>query len=144
MAWRSHIATQNWVNTGSSNGLMSDGTKPLPDLHSVSCNDIHMWVISQEIPQPSITKMDLKITYLWFNSTLPGTNELMCNIDNDKHIGANGQATTERNYNIDVESNQKQLMLTETTDKNARRLRNISHPTFLLNMIKIYRQWNRS
>ena len=27
--WR-HLATENWVNIGSDNDLLSDGTKPLP------------------------------------------------------------------------------------------------------------------
>ena len=31
---------------------------------------------SQEMPQPSITKFDLKITYLIFHSNFPGANEL--------------------------------------------------------------------
>ena len=37
---------------------------------------IHMRAISQKIPQPSITKISLKITYLKFYSTLPGANKL--------------------------------------------------------------------
>ena len=28
--WR-HVSTWNWVNIGSGNGLMPDGTKPLPE-----------------------------------------------------------------------------------------------------------------
>ena len=38
--------------------------------------DIHMRAISQEMPQPSITKISLKITYLKFHSNFPGANEL--------------------------------------------------------------------
>ena len=26
-----HMATENWVNIGSGNGLLPDGTKPLPE-----------------------------------------------------------------------------------------------------------------
>ena len=37
---------------------------------------MHLRVISQEIPQPSITKTSLKIVYLKFHSNLPGANEL--------------------------------------------------------------------
>ena len=33
--------------------------------------------ISQEMPQPSVTEIRLKITYLKFHSNLPGANELM-------------------------------------------------------------------
>ena len=36
-----------------------------------------MKVISQEIPQPSVTKINLKITYLKVNQNLPGAKELM-------------------------------------------------------------------
>ena len=38
-------------------------------------SNIHLR-ISHEIPQPSITEMDLKITYPKFHSILPGSNEL--------------------------------------------------------------------
>ena len=39
-------------------------------------SDIHIRAISQEMPQPSITKIHLKITYLKFYSNFPGANEL--------------------------------------------------------------------
>ena len=39
-------------------------------------NDIHIRAISQEMPQKSITKIHLKITYLKFHSNFPGANEL--------------------------------------------------------------------
>ena len=39
-------------------------------------SDIHIWAISQEMPQPPITKICLKITYLKFRSVFPGANEL--------------------------------------------------------------------
>ena len=39
-------------------------------------SDIHIKAISQEIPQPSITKICLKITCLKFHSYFPGANEL--------------------------------------------------------------------
>ena len=41
-------------------------------------SDIHIRTISQEMPQPSITKICLKITCLKFHSNFPGANELMC------------------------------------------------------------------
>ena len=43
---------------------------------SVKSSDIHIRAISQEMPQPSITKIYLKITCLKFNSNFPGANEL--------------------------------------------------------------------
>ena len=46
------------------------------DLSSVRFSDNHLRAISQEIPQSSITEISLKITYLDFNSNLPGVNEL--------------------------------------------------------------------
>ena len=47
------------------------------DLSSVRSSDNHLRVISQEIPQPWITKIGLKITYLKFKENLPEANELM-------------------------------------------------------------------
>ena len=38
--------------------------------------DIHIRAISQEMPQPSITKICLKITYLKFHSNFSGVHEL--------------------------------------------------------------------
>ena len=46
------------------------------DWSSVKFSDIHIRAISQEMPQPSITKIHLKITYLKFHSNFPGANEL--------------------------------------------------------------------
>ena len=40
-------------------------------------SDIRFKIISLVIPQPSITKISLKITYLKLHSNLPGVNELM-------------------------------------------------------------------
>ena len=51
------MGRQIWVNNGSGNGLMPDGTKPLHvtnvDLSSVRSSDIHLRTSSQEITQPS-------------------------------------------------------------------------------------------
>ena len=46
------------------------------DLSSMSSSDKHPKAMSQEMPQPSITKISLNITYLKFHSQLPGFNEL--------------------------------------------------------------------
>ena len=43
---------------------------------SVKSSHIPVRAISQEMPQPSITKIRLKITYLKFHSIFPGANEL--------------------------------------------------------------------
>ena len=79
------MATEIWVNIGSGNGLLPDGTKPLPEPmltdHHLKSSDIHIWIISQEMPQPSITKI---VPYLKFHSNFPGANELTCAIT---HIG---------------------------------------------------------
>ena len=66
------MKTENWVNIGSGNGLLPDGTKPLP----VRSGDIHRKASSQEIPQPSITEIIWKIKYIKFHSNFPGANEL--------------------------------------------------------------------
>ena len=74
------MTTEIWVNFGSGNGLLPDGTKPLPEPmltnHQRSPNDIHIRAISQEMPQTSITKIHLKFTYLNIYSNFPGANEL--------------------------------------------------------------------
>ena len=46
------------------------------DLLSMRSSDNHLTAISQEIPQPSITKISLEITYLKFYLTLPGANAM--------------------------------------------------------------------
>ena len=43
---------------------------------SVKFSGIHIRIISQEMPQPSTTKIHLKMTYLKFHSNFPGANEL--------------------------------------------------------------------
>ena len=46
------------------------------DLSSVRSSGIHLRAILQEIPQPSVNEISLKITYLKFCSNLPGADEL--------------------------------------------------------------------
>ena len=74
------MATEICVNIGSDNGLLPDGTKPLPEPmltdHQWSPSDTHIRAISQEMLQPSITKICLKITNLNINSDFPGANKL--------------------------------------------------------------------
>ena len=67
-----------WVNIGSGNGLLPDGTKPLPEpmLTDHQWSDIYITAISQEMPQPSNTEICLKITYLKFHSNFPADSEL--------------------------------------------------------------------
>ena len=80
------MVTEIWVNIGSGNGLLSDSTKPLPELMfdwpSVKSSDIHIMAISQEMPQPSITKIHVKITYLKLHLNFPGANELLLKLHN--------------------------------------------------------------
>ena len=47
------------------------------DLSLVRSSGIHLRAISSEIPQPSLTKINLKIIYLKLNWNLPGLNELI-------------------------------------------------------------------
>ena len=82
----------------------------------MSCIGICLSSTQQEIPQPWIIKIDLKITYLRFKATFPGANELMCNIGNDTSNGANGQATaknkcTEQSEATDVQADKLKEML---------------------------------
>ena len=74
------MATEIWVNIGSGNGLLPDGTKPLtkPMLTFQHKGPVMLiWrAISLEISQPSIIKISLKIIFLRFYWNLPGANEL--------------------------------------------------------------------
>ena len=62
------MASEIGINIASGIGLLSDGTKPLPEPMlanhhpSVRPSDILLRAISLKIPQPSITKISLKIT----------------------------------------------------------------------------------
>ena len=60
------MATEIWVNIGSGNGLLPVRQQAITwtnvDWSSVKSSDIHIRAISQEMPQPSITKICLKIT----------------------------------------------------------------------------------
>ena len=44
---------------------------------SVESSDIHIRAVSQEMPQPSISKICLKIACLKFHSNFPGPNVLL-------------------------------------------------------------------
>ena len=95
-----HMDTYTRVNIGSCNGrLMLDGTKPLSEAmltHKKSpVRDVHLRAILQEIPQPPITKVYLKTTfvkYLWniFSGNVKGLVRnrrhplTRANVDKDK------------------------------------------------------------
>ena len=76
-----HMATWISGNIDSGNGLLPGGTKPLPEptltYQPARSNDNNPREISQQIPQPTITKYILKITCLKFHSNIPWANELM-------------------------------------------------------------------
>ena len=56
------------------------------DLSWVRSSGLHLRAILQETPQPSVTKISLKITYLKFCSNLPGANELKVNLSGTSRI----------------------------------------------------------
>ena len=70
------MTTQIWGNIGSGNGLVPDGIKTLPESNVDLSSIIHLGANSQKIPQPSIAKSSLRITYLNCHSNLPLNNEL--------------------------------------------------------------------
>ena len=72
------MATKIWFDISSGKGLLLGGIKPLPEpmLTGHQSSNIHIRAISQEMPQPSITKIILRITYLKLYSNFPGVNEL--------------------------------------------------------------------
>ena len=83
-AWRHQTIT--WTNV---------------DLSSVSSSGIHLRVILQEIPQPSVTEISMKITYLKFCSNLPGANELSP-LMHDPYISGNGNKFISLSGSIDL------------------------------------------
>ena len=62
------------------------------DWQSVKSSDIHISTISQEMPQPSITKIRLKITHIEFHSNFPGANELTLSNTIHLRIGCSSNA----------------------------------------------------
>ena len=73
------MATETWVNIGSGNGLLPDGTKPLLEpmlTYHQKGLVAFIWGQFHEIPQPPFIKVSLKITYLKLNWNLPGVSEL--------------------------------------------------------------------
>ena len=74
------MAAKNWVNIGSGNGLLPDGTKPLPE---PMLTDNQWGIVAftwgqfhNKYSRLSILNMSLKITYLKLQPHLPGANEL--------------------------------------------------------------------
>ena len=65
-----NVVTKNWVNIGSGNGLLPDGTKPFPGLMLIHHRPGPVTIIrgkfTEEIPRPSVTEIDLKNIYLNF------------------------------------------------------------------------------
>ena len=60
------MAAEIWVTIGSGNGLLPNGTKPLPEpmliYHQLRTSDIHLRASSQGIHQPSITEIICNIS----------------------------------------------------------------------------------
>ena len=66
------MVSEIWVNIGSGNGLLPDGTKPLPEpmltyLQISPMTDIHLRALSQEDLKMPINKTRLKIAFLKLN-----------------------------------------------------------------------------
>ena len=74
------VTPENWVNIGSGNGLLPDGTKPLPEPMLTD----HQWspvtFILGQFHKRCLNHQSLKSVWklrLKFNSNLPGANELI-------------------------------------------------------------------
>ena len=74
------MATEIWVNSGSGNGLLPDGTKPLPEpmltYHQLGRVAFTWWQYSLEMLTMSLAKRGLKITHLKSQPHLPRGKEL--------------------------------------------------------------------
>ena len=79
VALRRQMVTEIWVNIGSGNGLLPDGTKPLPDAMDfslVKCFGIHLRAVSQELLINFRWNMCLEIALLKLLPHLSAVNEL--------------------------------------------------------------------
>ena len=72
------MVAEIWVNIGSGNGLLPDGTKPLPEpmLRSLG---IHLRALSLDDVKIPVNKTRLKIAVLKWHPGLPGANEIKHN-----------------------------------------------------------------
>ena len=75
------MATEIWINIGSGNSFIVWRNQAITwtnvDWSSAKSSDIHIRAISQQMPQPLIIKIHLKITCPKFHSNSPGANELI-------------------------------------------------------------------
>ena len=69
------MVTEIWVNIGSGNGLLPDGTKPLPEPMLTYHQKGWVTFIWGQVHKPSTTEIIWKIKYLKFHSNFPGANE---------------------------------------------------------------------
>ena len=77
------MATEIWVNIGSGNGLLPDGTKPLPEpmLTDPQWNPVTfiLWQFHKRCLNHQSLKSVWKLHVLKFHSNFPGANELRGN-----------------------------------------------------------------
>ena len=67
--------SQHWLRQWLAAWLHQAITWTNIDFSPLGSNNIHLWTISPEIPQPTLTKITFKTIYLQFHSHLPGANE---------------------------------------------------------------------
>ena len=90
------MTQQLWINIGLRNGLLPDGTKPLPKplLNSyiwlVKCSGIHVRSILEQVIKLLFCAKSLKITRLKSLPHLPGANELTI-VENNTSYGMYGE-----------------------------------------------------
>ena len=76
---------------------------------TVKSSDIHIRAILQEMPQPSITNIRLKIIYLKFHSDFPGANQLQMKspiqINKIQHLNANQLTQSSKVILDDIKGN---------------------------------------
>ena len=71
--------------------------------------DIHIRAILQEMPQASVMKICLKITYLKSDSNFPGVNEL--NIGTRRVDPVIANSTSNRTHRIQISGHEPQLIV---------------------------------
>ena len=84
------VPGQNWTANGWQHQAI---TWINVDLSSVKSNDFHLMVISQDIHQPLITELSMKITYVNFHSNISWVNGLINTETTQVSIGRVTHAT---------------------------------------------------
>ena len=130
------MVTEIWVNIGSGNGLLPDGTKPLPEPiltdHQWSPVTSILWQFHKRCLNHQSLKSVSKVACLKFDSNFPGANELMVTLDYTPWGGRHSVCTL-------IQGFQNMLSGIVLVDENLPR----THHQAIINMIVFIRPFEK-